>query len=49
MDQWTKATKRLITEELNKSGAALVSEVCFLIQQFQAEVQQDLKVTFRKG
>ncbi len=23
MDQWTKATKRLITEELNKSGAAL--------------------------
>ncbi len=47
MDQWTKVTKRLITEELNKSGATLVSEVGFLIQQFQVEVQRDLKVTFQ--
>ncbi|KAF4098332.1 hypothetical protein G5714_020362 [Onychostoma macrolepis] len=45
MDQWTKVTKRLITEELNQIRATLVSEVRFLIQQFQAEVQQDLKVT----
>ncbi len=47
MDQWTKVTKCLITEEFKKSGATLVSEVRFLIQQFQAEVQQDLKVTFQ--
>lgn len=47
MDQWTKATKRLITKELNKSRDTLLSEVRFLIQQFQAEVQQDLKVTFQ--
>ncbi len=47
MDQWAKTTKRLIPEELNKSGATLMSEVHFLIQQFQAEVQQDLKVTFQ--
>ncbi len=47
VDKWTKVTKRLITEELNKSGATLVSEVRFLFPQFQAEVQQDLKVTFQ--
>ncbi len=47
MDQWTKATKRSITKELNKNRETLFAEVCFLIQQFQAKVQQDLKVTFQ--
>lgn len=47
IDQWTKAIKHLITEQLNKGKATVVSDVHFLIQQFQAEVQQDLKVTFQ--
>lgn len=47
MDQWSKATKRRITEELNKVETTVVSEVCFLVQQLQAEVQHDLKATFQ--
>lgn len=46
MEQWTKSIKRLIIEELNNGEATVVSEVHFLIQQLQAEVQQDLKATF---
>lgn len=47
MEQWTKSIKRLIIEELNNGEATVVSEVHFLIQQLQAEVQQDLKATFQ--
>lgn len=36
MEQWSRTTKRLISEDLSKVEASVVSEVRFLVQQLQA-------------
>lgn len=47
MEQWSRTTKRLISEDLSKVEASVVSQVRFLVQQLQAEEQQDFKATFQ--
>ncbi|KAL1268388.1 hypothetical protein QQF64_033751 [Cirrhinus molitorella] len=42
-DKLTKATKQMITDELQKVESTLVSEMRFMVDQLQSEVQQDIK------
>ncbi|RXN38374.1 GTPase IMAP family member 8-like protein [Labeo rohita] len=42
-DKLTKAMKQMITDELQKVESTLVSEMRFMVDQLQAEVQQDIK------
>ncbi|KAL0167867.1 hypothetical protein M9458_036089, partial [Cirrhinus mrigala] len=42
-DKLTKAVKQMITDELQKVESTLVSEMRFMVDQLQAEVQQDIK------
>lgn len=43
LDQTIKAMELLMTEELRKIECRLVSELRFLVQQLQLEVQQDIQ------
>ncbi|KAI2654751.1 Structural maintenance of chromosomes protein 4 [Labeo rohita] len=42
-DKLTKAMKQMITDELQKVESTLVSEMRFMVDQLQSEVQQDIK------
>lgn len=46
-DQTLKPMKRMMAEELQKVEGTLVSEIRFLVQQLQSEVQQDIKAVQR--
>lgn len=42
-DQLTKAMKVMVTGELGKSESTVISEIRFMMEQFQIEVQKDLQ------
>ncbi|XP_073724302.1 uncharacterized protein [Misgurnus anguillicaudatus] len=47
LDNLTKAMKQMITDEFQKVESTLVSEVRFMIDQLQSEVQQDIKAVLQ--
>lgn len=41
-----QGTKLILEEELKNSETSLLAETCFMVEQLQAEVQQELKCFF---
>ncbi len=47
-DQLIKAMKVMVTGELQKSESTLISEVRFMVEQVQLELQKDIQATQEK-